>query len=374
MASTDAISPAIRQRGEPLPPASRGLRARLPQLLEEESGGIGIGLLRGACTLVSIPYGLIVRARSAAYRSGLMSSHRLPRPVICVGNITAGGTGKTPLVEALARRIGERRKVGILIRGYAPGPDGSDEVGLLRANLPGIEVFPGPDRVRMGREALEGNEIDVFILDDGFQHFRLERDLDIVTIDALRPFGFGRLLPRGLLREPITGLRRARVVALTRTNQVEDEEVRSIRSEIERVHPEATIIECGVVSSLARDPDAPEIPASALPLEGETVLAFCGIGNPETFSRSLREMGSASVPIVFPDHHDYSSGDLRFLEEEGKRVGATAWVTTQKDEPKVRRLSPPSPLWTLRLRAEFRSGLEALDEIIEEALVAGRAV
>lgn len=320
--------------------------------------------LRAVLGVVAVPFGLVVRLRAAAYRVGLLPSARLPRPVLSVGNLTVGGTGKTPIVEWLAGRLLGKERVVILMRGYASGPDGSDEVGLLRENLPAVRVCQGADRVRKGREALRDGEVDVFILDDGFQHLRLRRDLDIVAIDALCPFGFGRLLPRGYLREPISAIRRAGVVAITRVNQVSPEAVNEIRLLLGRIHPDAAVVEFETVSTLLRDESGAEIAAVSSPLRGSRVLPFSGIGNPESFARSLAELGSDAEPIVFPDHHLYRQEDLSLLHEEGIRRGATAWVTTQKDASKVRRLIPPIPLWVVRVRVRPRAGLEELDRLI----------
>ena len=330
--------------------------------------GLSPGLLRGALSLASVPYGAVVRLRAAAYRTGFLPSSHLPRPVLSVGNITTGGTGKTPMVEELARRLGGKRKVAILTRGYAAGPAGSDEVNLLRENLPAAEVCPGADREGMGRKALRQGEVDVFLLDDGFQHLRLDRDLDIVMIDALRPFGYGRLLPRGLLREPVSALRRAEVVAISRVNQVGRDEVEGIRREILRIHPKAAILEVEMAPSLIRDGREEEVPSTPAPLRGESILPFCGIGNPESFAMSLQALGSEAPLVVFPDHHLYGGDDMRYLEEEGKRRGAAVWVTTQKDAGKIRMLSPPVPLWVVRVRARPGRGGEDLDRHVEEAI------
>lgn len=341
----------------------------LPRLLEASEAGPGTVLLKWVLHLASVPYGIAIRLRAAGYRLGILPSGRLPRPVICVGNITAGGTGKTPVVEALARRLGGRRRVAILMRGYARGPDGSDEANLLGENLPGVEVCTGANRLQIGREALERGDVDLFLLDDGFQHRRLRRDLDIVTIDALRPFGYEHLLPRGLLREPLSALRRARVVAITRVNQATREMVEWIRMRLERIHPKAAIVEFEAAPTLIRPPG--EESGDSAPLREEAVLPFCGIGNPESFARTLREMGSEADPMVFPDHHHYSERDIRLLEEVGRRKGVTAWITTQKDAEKVRRLAPSAPLWVVRVSAVPVKGEEEFWRIVEEAVSSG---
>jgi tetraacyldisaccharide 4'-kinase len=340
--------------------SATGYRDRWRRLVSGE----GSGLLRLALSLASIPYGIVVALRCWAFDVGLKQVRRLPRPVVSVGNLTVGGTGKTPLVEALARRLGEDRKIVILMRGYAAGPEGSDEVHLLGENLPSVRICPGPDRVRQGRLALEEGEVDLFLLDDGFQHRRLHRDLDIVAVDAICPFGYGRLLPRGMLREPMGSFRRAGLVAITRVNQVSPEEVREIRRRIETVAPGLDVVEFLVTSTLVR-PDGEEDAASR-PLEGAEVIPFCGIGNPESFARSLREMGSDAEPVCFPDHHAYTRGDVSLLDAKADAKEAVALVTTQKDAHKVRLHSPAHPLWVVRVRAEAGEGVEILDRRLSQ--------
>ncbi|MGH7376234.1 MAG: tetraacyldisaccharide 4'-kinase, partial [Candidatus Methylomirabilales bacterium] len=208
---------------------------------EEAPGGAGGVLLRAGLRIASWAYGTAVVARTAAYRARLLATHRVPCPVVSVGNLTAGGTGKTPCVIFLARHLQQHGfRPAILLRGYGrrggtgllvasagqgllvPAAEAGDEASLLAEVLPGVPVILAADRVRGAEVALSRCGADLLILDDGYQHLRLQRDLDILLLDARSPFGSGALLPRGLLREPPAAADRADLVILTRADQARD--------------------------------------------------------------------------------------------------------------------------------------------------------
>ena len=338
-------------------------------LIGDPHPGPGARLVRAGLRVASLPYAAAVALRGRAFDAGVLKAERLDRPVISVGNLTAGGTGKTPIVEAIARRLGADRKVAVLLRGYAPGADegeDADEVRVLRENLPDARILPGADRVARGRRAIEEGGVDVFILDDGFQHRRLARDLDLVVIDALCPFGFGHLLPRGLLREPLSGLRRADLIAISRVNQVAPGEVEALRSRLAGIHPEAPIVEVAIEPTLIGPRGGEEVPAGEEPLRDVPVHAFSGIGNPASFARTLEALGGASSSQAFPDHHRYTDDDRRRIVGAARRVKARALVTTQKDAVKLRDWQPEIPLWVVRIRAMPGAGAEELDRRLQE--------
>ncbi len=223
-----------------------------------QANGLWPALERAGLRLASGPYGLAVWLRNGLYERGWKERHQAPVPVVSVGNLTVGGTGKTPCVEYVARFYrGRDRRVAILSRGYgspsplplSPGGRGvgvrgrNDEAMVLEENLPDVPHLQGPDRVALAATAVEELESEVLVLDDGFQHRRLRRDLDIVLLDATDPWGHGHLLPRGLLREPPSSLRRACVVVLTRCDQVGAEERSRLRSAIARLAPQAPLVE-----------------------------------------------------------------------------------------------------------------------------------
>ena len=276
-----------------------------------------------------------------AYRTGLFLDRlrkrpqRVATPVVSVGNLTCGGTGKTPVTAWLTRRMqAAGLRPGLLSRGYmADGDAGNDEKQVLDALCPGVTHVQAADRVSAAR-SLE-NQCDVLILDDGFQHRRLARDTDIVLIDALRPWGYGHLLPRGLLREPPSALRRADLIVLTRVDALTAASRQKLEWTVARFTdaPIATgqFRPTRLVSNRGtrvRPRDVSEVRAAA----------FCGLGNPAGFEATLASFGLLIPEGHFrryPDHHAYSPRDLESLEEWAASLGVDVLVTTRKDQVKV---------------------------------------
>ena len=339
-------------------------------LLSGEARGLGPALALLGLRLASVPYGLAVRVRNAAYQRGWVRSEPVPVPVVSVGNLTAGGTGKTPCVEYIARFYRKLdRRVAILSRGYGGVGECNDEALLLKENLPDVPHLQGADRVALARTAFAKLESDVLVLDDGFQHRRLARDVDVVLIDATAPWGHGYLLPRGLLREPPSSLRRADVLMLTRCDQVPVEQRDRLRRTLSRIAPHKPIVETTHRPVELSNCDG-ENAALELLREGPAA-AFCGIGNPEAFRRSLLDLGTRLVDFrVYPDHHAYGRADVEELHRwaDGLPAG-TVIVTTQKDVVKLRlsRLGD-RPLWWLRIRLCVESGQDALDGCLRSAI------
>lgn len=307
---------------------------------------------------LSALYGAITRTRLSMYRRGTFRSTKLDRPVISVGNITTGGTGKTPLVEWVARRLAqEGKRVCVLTRGYRrtePGErvlvsDGEtafstphlagDEAFLLATNLKGFAaVISDANRVAAGQDAIKHLRTDCFVLDDGFQHLRLARDLDIVTIDATNPWG-GGLLPAGRLREPIGGLSRAGCVVITRVDQAG--EVESIRQQISNNSNCPVFKSRMTTRALVPVNDSPETIATP-------VGAFCGVGNPASFFKQLRQEGYVSVfEKAMPDHHAYTQQDIDSITHDAERAGARSLITTAKDAVKLQALTFSLPCFSL---------------------------
>jgi tetraacyldisaccharide 4'-kinase len=331
--------------------------------------GLGPGLLRCGLRLLSGPYGLGVRVRNGLYDLGWTRSVRAAVPVVSVGNLTAGGTGKTPCVEYVARRYRQRGLlVAILSRGYGNTGGANDEALVLEENLPDVPHLQGADRVALAATAVEELESEVLVLDDGFQHRRLARDLDLVLIDATNPWGHGYLLPRGLLREPRGGLRRAGLVVLTRCDQVQPEELGRLRAEVGRIAPGLAVVETthrpvGLVNGSAT--------AAQQELRSRPVAAFCGLGNPEAFRRTLLDLGANVVAFrTFPDHHGYTRADVDDLQRwAGQQPGECLVVTSQKDLVKLRLGQLGGrPLWALRVSLHVEAGQELLDRKLEEVV------
>ncbi len=307
--------------------------------------------------------------RNRLYDVGVCRTHALPIPAICVGNLTAGGTGKTPTVAWVADHLRSReRRVAVIRRGYRRGDgDGpSDETMLLRERLGGIDVIESPDRVAGARDAASRGA-DVIVLDDGFQHRRAGRDLDLVLVDASDPFGGGHLLPWGYLREPIDALRRAGAIVVTRADQVSSEARDRLIATLERrapstpiaqaVHAPRRLVEVAPGGKTRRHP--------LLDLVGREVRAFSGVGRPTAFRRTLEDLGATVVDEAhFPDHHDYSAADLAALPR-----GTAPWITTEKDWVKIRDLDGVDvPIWFLGIDLEIVAGRDALIARIDAVL------
>ncbi len=343
------------------------LRHRYLALISGRSRGLWPALQRLGLWIASLLYGLGVRLRNAAYSWGWLQCQRVPVPVVSVGNLTVGGTGKTPAVEYLARFYQQLdRRVAILSRGYGSTSGPNDEALVLFANLNDVPHFQGADRVQLAQIALEEAESELLILDDGFQHRRLVRDLDLVLIDAAAPWGHGYLLPRGLLREPISSLRRAHLIMVTRSDQVEPARLGELRQQIARVVPQLPVVEaCHEPIDLINSDSAT---ASLDHLRGQPVAAFCGLGHPEAFRRTLADLGcNVKAFRPYPDHHSYTREDIADLTSWA--AGAGQVVTTQKDLVKVRLTSlGATPLWALRVRLKVRQGQEELDRLLASVI------
>lgn len=337
-------------------------------LVRGRQRGIVPALQRFGLRLASGPYAVGVRLRNLAYDRGWLRITRAAAPVVSVGNLTLGGTGKTPCVEYVARFYRERDlRVAILSRGYGSMAGRNDEALVLEENLPDVPHLQGADRVALAAAAVEELESEVLVLDDGFQHRRLARDLDLVLLDATDPWGCGYLFPRGLLREPKSSLRRAGGVVLTRCDQAADLE--GLRREVTRLVPHTPVAE------------TTHRPSSLVNADGETtaldvladrpIVAFCGLGNPEAFQRTLANCGAnLSAFRTFPDHHAYTRADVDELSTWANRHATDCVVvTTQKDLVKLRltRLGE-RPLWALQIRLHVESGQEALDHLLEAAV------
>lgn len=336
------------------------------RLIRSEARGPLAAAARVTLAVASGGYALGVAARTVAFDRGWAPSHRAAVPVVAVGNLTLGGTGKTPMVEYVARRF--RRdglRVAILSRGYSQAAGLNDEGRVLEGNLPDVPHLQGADRVALARIAVEELESQVLVLDDGFQHRRLARDLDLVLLDALEPFGGGWLFPRGLLREPVRALRRAGVVVLSRADLVDAATRRAVRTEAER---RAGPLRWAEARHAPRD--LVDASGTAAPLDElrarSRIVAFCGIGNPEGFRRTLEGLGARPADFRrFPDHHAYTAADVAALARWATDLGAELALTTQKDLVKVRTAAlGAAPLRALRIGLEILDGAAILDDAL----------
>ncbi len=290
---------------------------------------------RATLAVAEVPYTLAVRFRNRRYDRGLAAVHSVEVPVISVGNLTLGGTGKTPMVQYLATWFRARGiRVSIVSRGYrATTGEGNDEAKELAERLPSVPHLQSPDRVASARIAVDELRTQLILLDDGFQHRRLVRDLDVVLIDALEPFGFDRVFPRGMLREPVRGLSRAHVIGLSRADLLDGEQRESIRRRVSDINAEAIWLE------LAHRPQRLLGHGMCEDLEAvrdKEVLAFCGIGNPMGFRQTLVNCGARIQAFrEFPDHHRYSRKDIQSLADWAQAHPSRMVICTHKDLVKI---------------------------------------
>ncbi len=320
---------------------------------------------RAALTLLSTPYAAAVRLRNGLYNRNLLRAHRLDRPVICIGNLTVGGTGKTPLVAWLTQHLADRGlQPAVLTRGYKATAGQSDEVRCLRQALPSIDVVVDSDRVRAGRHAIDNLNAQVLILDDGFQHRRLARQLDIVVIDATCPFGYGRLLPAGLLREPATALARAHAAVISRSDLVPPDQVTALTDKVASLlNPTAQtnkpVAHAQHKPTHLLTPDGQHLTLDQL--HNTPVAAFCGIGNPQAFFATLEKLGAKLVTKkVFTDHHPYTEADITQLASWARQSRAALVITTEKDYVKLQPLqSTPTLDHLARLQVAMNLTLNA---------------
>lgn len=344
-------------------PVNRFDEAKFLRLVRGETRGLGAMAARLGLSAIAGGYRVGVKARGMAFDRRWKQIHRVGVPVVSVGNITLGGTGKTPMVEWAARWLRAKgARVAILSRGYGGSEGMNDEGRALEENLPDVPHLQSPDRVEIARNAVEELESEVLILDDGFQHRRLGRDLDLVLLDALDPFGLGRMFPRGLLREPASTLKRASLVVLSRADLVDEETRKAIRARAEKAAGPLKWVEARHAPIDLIDHEGNTHPLSDL--EGKKVGAFCGIGNPEGFRRTLEGMNVALAGFrAFPDHHPYNAADVADLGGWLRGIGAELALTTQKDSVKLRAPSlGPAPLRALRIGLDVMDGAEILDE------------
>jgi tetraacyldisaccharide 4'-kinase len=328
---------------------------------------------------MSVAFGLGVTVRSLLYEARVLPVERAARPVVSIGNLTVGGTGKTPFVRHLTRALLRHGLLaGILIRGHGVSPrvpklaqaaswrDVGDEAALLARWLPGVPVLACRDRARAARRLLRAlAAVDLFVLDDGFQHRRLARDLDIVLLDASNPWGGGRLLPAGLLRERPESLARSDIVVLTRAGMSRD--IGALGAEVVRLAPSALIaVVEDVPQGIARADGSARRPLSWL--AGLEVLAVAGIGRPAAFEHTLRGLGASVELLAFPDHHPYEDEDARRLLE---RARGRIIVTTEKDAVRWPEGWPGDP-WVLESGLRFREGEESLIRRVLDAAASSR--
>ena len=342
----------------------------------------------------------ITVTRAWLYETGMFHRFPLGCQVISVGNVTVGGTGKTPVVEILAKTLTEEgRKVAILSRGYRKKEkpllqrifnpqttpprvvsDGKrvlldselsgDEPFMLANNLPGVVVLVDKDRVKSGRYAIRHFGCDVLILDDGFQYMRLKHTHEIVLVDKTNPFGNGHLLPRGILREPARNIRRADFIFITKSDGDSD----ALRMQLRKMNPTAEIMECRHRPCYYKNAYSDQV----IPLEkirGMKVVSLAGIAAPMSFENSIRHMGGLLLSCErFSDHYRYRPKDILDVINAADDIGAEAILTTEKDAVRLPRLERPKvPVYYMRMDIEIIKGFDNFKECVSRICFSGKA-
>ena len=339
------------------------------RLVDGRATGLVATLGRTGLSAIEIPYEALVRLRNYGYDHSILTVKKASAPVISVGNLTLGGTGKTPLVAWLAHWFAQHnKKPAIISRGYkAKTGQLSDEAAELKILLPTVPHYANKQRIIAAGEAVTKGS-DVLLLDDGFQHRQISRDLNLITIDATDPFGCNRIFPRGLLREPLWGLKRADALVLTRTDQVSIKTRNEIQEQCFQFvgSHDKPWIETEHRPSNLRLVDGTTQPLKTL--QDKRILSLSAIGNPAAFHRTLTTLGHEPVAtLTFPDHHTYTTDDIHRISEETESVGAEIIVTTLKDLVKLPLASVRNrPLCALEIGIQFQTGLQDLEYLLNE--------
>lgn len=339
---------------------------------------------------LSAGYRIALAIRERAYGWRLLSTGRLPCPVISVGNITLGGSGKTPMVEEVTlclRELGavpavvsrgygrDTRGVGIVAdrEGTRLGPRAAgDEPVLLAERLPGTPVIVGENRLEAGQVAVQRCGATAIVLDDGFQHRTVRKDLEILVVNGRAPWGNRRLFPRGMLREPLSSLERADLLVVTNPPSAAD--AQAVTDTVRRHNRRVPVLLASYEVIGAREMVTGR-DLQPRELSGRRLLAFAGLGSPAGFADTLLAAGVGVAGLVeYPDHHWFAQRDLDELAQQARAIGAEGLISTEKDWVRLRDLTTPSvPLWVLRVRLRLEAGRDELRHTLEHTLASTAA-
>ena len=346
-------------------------------ILYGQQRGFTAALIKSTLSAFTHPYSAVLNTRDFLYKNSVFKSTRLPVKVISIGNITTGGTGKTPLVEFMAGYLLEKnKKVAILSRGYGgnnplqkSNDNVNDECLILRENLRDVPVLAGKNRVKNGERAIRDYDVDCLVLDDGFQHLKLKRDLDIVVIDSLNPFGGENLIPRGNLREPLKNLGRADLFIISHCNQSKKQIIKSIYTKLKNVNNDAPVCESihrpvHIESMIDGSILGPEW------LMGKRIYGLSAIGNPESFTYTLKGLGADLIKHrKFHDHHNYNREEMGYIVSEARSLDADAIVVTQKDIVKIRKMDIKDfNILSLKIEMQITKGIKLYKKAIDRVL------
>ena len=330
--------------------------------------GVAASLLRGVLRVCETPYRAAMRWRNRRFDRGIADVVQAGVPVICVGNLSLGGTGKTPLVQWLCQFLRQHpRRVAIVSRGYGKGDSSrNDEALELELALPDVPHLQNVVRAEAAAVAVDELEMEAIVLDDGFQHRQLHRDLDIVLLDATEPFGFEHVFPRGTLREPIEGLARADVVVLSRADVLEPSARSAVRERVATIAPDA--LWCEVRHSPRQLLNSRGATERLESIAGKRVAAFCAVGNPTGFRHTLESLQANVVAWrEFPDHHRYDRADVESLTSWA--LAADCVLCTRKDLVKLQVANlAEKPLWAVEVAIEFLAGQSELEQRVKSVV------
>ena len=340
-------------------------------IISGKNHGPVAGLIRLALVIPSVFYTGVIGLRNICYNLGILKVHRFDIPIICVGNLTAGGTGKTPMVIWLCKYLQIKGlSVGLLSRGYKGDDEGTnDEMRLLEDSLGSTRFYVGSDRVASAKTAIDDGVMAI-VMDDGYQHRRLGRCLDILMVDGLCPFGYGKILPAGLLREPVGGAKRAGIAAISRADIAGESKIEQIKTKLKSINKDMPVITCTHKPENVYSADGVKVPLEEL--AGKPVTAFCSIGNPAGFVATLEKLGAeVRGRYFFDDHSDYDNERIDILRQLSDDAGEQWLITTEKDWVKLRELPEAATvgrLYWLEIELEITSGQEVLEQVIDKAL------
>lgn len=315
------------------------LKGYFYSLMSDKRGGVIANIVKLFLFSLSLIYYCVIKTILRLYKIKVLKSHRPQCKVISVGNITLGGTGKTPLVLTIARRLKDSgKRLVILIRGYKGNAElgTSDEAELLKRYLTDIPILVGRDRIKTAKEAVDSYGADIILLDDGFQHWRLNRDIDIVTLDIRNPFGNGKLIPRGILREPISALRRADILVFTKVGSDGDSiaKAQGLKNRVSAINKDAIVFTSSYIPTTLYD-ILEEKPIPISEMNGKDVALICGIADPEFFEDGIKLQGAKVVlRYYFLDHHKYEEAEIDSVINECEKKGVGTIITTEKDVPR----------------------------------------
>lgn len=320
-------------------------------------------------------YSLAMIIRAWLYARRIIPSTKLPIPVLSVGNLTMGGTGKTPMVMYLVRLLAQKMRPAIISRGYGGkskrpvnivsdgtsillGPDEAGDEPVLLARTLGVPVLTGPRRVQTGRHIIRHNMADVLVMDDGYQHLALDRDLDLALFSGQCLLDNERVFPSGLLREPRRALKRADCFVITGVSPDNKTKVEAFSLDLRRQFPDTPVFQGYYKTTSLLGPQGTTRPLNTL--RDMPLFAFCGIANPDSFFNILADNDLFLIRgrRSFADHHPFAAQDIASLSEQATALGCKALITTEKDAVKLTEFSSPLPIWTLRVELMMDEGFD----------------